>query len=77
MRVVTSFEISHIRLMLLYLDPGSGSLIIQIIIGALLAIGLTIRIFWSRIKAFFLRKKPDPESPNSGDTKTPEIDERN
>ena len=35
----------------MYLDPGSGSVIIQIIIGALLSIGVTVRLFWSRIKS--------------------------
>ena len=37
----------------LYLDPGSGSVILQIILASLLAIGVTLRVFWSRILAFF------------------------
>ena len=36
-----------------YLDPGTGSLIIQIILGIIFGIGLGIRIFWSKIKQFF------------------------
>ncbi len=40
-----------------YLDPGSGSMLIQIIIAALLGTGVAIRVFWKNIKAFFTGKK--------------------
>lgn len=33
-----------------YLDPGSGSVIIQAIIGALVGVGITLRVFWMKIK---------------------------
>ena len=33
-----------------YIDPGSGSVIIQIIIGGLVGIGITIKIYWHKIK---------------------------
>lgn len=36
-----------------YIDPGTGSLIIQILIGVLVALGATVKIFWNRIKNFF------------------------
>ena len=35
-----------------YLDPGTGSYILQIVIGSLLAAAFTIKAFWHRIKAF-------------------------
>ena len=35
----------------MYIDPGSGSVIVQIVIGALLSIGVAVRLFWSRIKS--------------------------
>lgn len=45
-----------------YLDPGSGSLFVQAIIGALAAAGLTIRIYWHRIlRALGLKKVPKPD----------------
>ncbi len=40
-----------------YLDPGSGSMLIQIFIAAVLGAGVAIRIFWKNIKAFFTRNK--------------------
>jgi hypothetical protein len=33
-----------------YLDPGSGSILIQLILAALLGLGVFIRSQWSRIK---------------------------
>lgn len=36
-----------------YLDPGSGSLLIQIAIAALLGLGVALRSSWGRIKRFF------------------------
>lgn len=43
-----------------YLDPGSGSFIIQIAIAVLLGLGVALRASWSRIKTF-LGAKPKPE----------------
>ena len=45
-----------------YLDPGSGSLVVQIIIGGILAALVAIRLYWSRIIGFFTGKKPAPTS---------------
>jgi len=33
-----------------YLDPGSASIFIQLIIGALFGVGITIKIYWVKIK---------------------------
>ena len=40
-----------------YIDPGSGSMIIQMIIGALVGVGITIKIYWYRLKEKFISKK--------------------
>ncbi len=47
---------------LLYLDPGSGSIIIQAILAALLGIGLTLRLFWGRIKTHFGGEESTPKT---------------
>jgi hypothetical protein len=44
-----------------YLDPGSGSFIIQILIAALLGLGVAFRASWGRIKGLFGRKKSEDE----------------
>jgi hypothetical protein len=36
-----------------YLDPGSGSFLIQLLIAALLGIGVAVRASWSKIKGWF------------------------
>ena len=33
-----------------YLDPGTGSFIIQILVASLLGIGFAVRIFWRQIR---------------------------
>ena len=32
-----------------YLDPGSGSFIFQALVGAFLAVALTVKVFWRKI----------------------------
>lgn len=36
-----------------YIDPGTGSLIIQILLAVLVGAGFAVKIFWTRIKSFF------------------------
>ena len=40
-----------------YLDPGSGSVLIQLLIAGLLGAAFIIKASWSKIKAFFSRSK--------------------
>ena len=39
-----------------YLDPGTGSLLIQLAIGALVGGWFVIKNYWIRIKAFFNKR---------------------
>ena len=43
---------------LIYIDPGSGSYILQMIIAAVLGISFFFKNFWLAIKTFFTGKKP-------------------
>ncbi|MFN2150257.1 MAG: hypothetical protein ACK2T5_01580 [Anaerolineales bacterium] len=45
----------------LYLDPGSGSFLIQLIIASALGAALVIKTSWSRIKKFFNRNASEVE----------------
>jgi hypothetical protein len=38
-----------------YLDPGSGSFLIQILIALAIGSAFAIRTFWGRIKNFFAK----------------------
>jgi hypothetical protein len=50
----------------LYLDPGSGSFIIQLLIAALLGASVAIRLYWTRIKGILPGKK-SPSEDNAED----------
>jgi hypothetical protein len=53
MFLLTNAILSGLGEELAYLDPGSGSFLIQILIAALLGIGVALRASWSKIKGFF------------------------
>ncbi|RPJ21830.1 MAG: hypothetical protein EHM33_25115 [Chloroflexi bacterium] len=45
-----------------YLDPGSGSFLIQLLIAALLGLGVAVRASWGKIKGWFgVKPKADDE----------------
>jgi len=39
-----------------YLDPGSGSVIIQFLIGGLAALAIMLKMYWFRIKEKLFKK---------------------
>ena len=43
---------------LAYLDPGTGSVILQAIIGAVIGALVMLKVYWHKVKAVFSRKKP-------------------
>jgi hypothetical protein len=52
---------------LLYLDPGSGSVIFQLLIAGLVGAGFIIRLYWKKITGIFNRQEPGDEEPASDD----------
>ncbi len=51
----------------LYLDPGSSSILIQLVVAALLGGGLFIRSQWKKIKKIFGKDTPETEEPNGNE----------
>lgn len=49
-----------------YIDPGTGSALIQGLVAAVAAIGVTLKLYWHRIIGFLGFKKSDDESLPSG-----------
>lgn len=47
---------------LLYIDPGSGSYLVQMIIAAILGGMFYIKTIWKRIKVFFSKNKDTSEN---------------
>jgi len=44
-------------MIILYLDPGSGSFLLQLLIAGLAGIGIAIGASWSKIKRLFKKGK--------------------
>lgn len=44
-----------------YLDPGAGSIILQVVIAAVVGVAATVRLYWTRISAFFSRRSKGPD----------------
>ena len=40
-----------------YLDPGSGSIILQMILAGLLGVGVVVKVFWKKIAGLFRHNK--------------------
>ena len=41
----------------MYLDPGTGSVVVQVLLAALLGMGVFIKLFWGKITSIFKRKR--------------------
>ena len=39
-----------------YIDPGTGSLVFQVLVGAVVGALVTAKLYWQRLKAFFVRR---------------------
>ncbi len=57
------------KVFLLYVDPGSGSYLIQAIIAAVLGGIFYFKSIWYRIKAFFSRSNDTAENDTSNNDK--------
>ena len=51
-----------------YLDPGSGSFLLQLAIAALLGLAVALRAYWGKIKSWFgIKPKPEEDDDDSED----------
>lgn len=46
-----------------YLDPGSGSFILQLILATLLGLGFVLKGYWSKVVSLFKRRSDEPQEP--------------
>ncbi len=53
---------AHLPKDTLYLDPGSGSFLLQLLAGALMGGLLAIKIYWRKIKTLFKKEDPSAKS---------------
>ena len=53
---------------LAYLDPGSGSFLLQLALAALLGLGVAVRASWGKIKGWFgIKPKPEEDDDDSNE----------
>ena len=50
---------------LAYIDPGSGSMILQLILGGLAAALVFLKMFWNRVLVFLRIRKPEDVEPRA------------
>jgi len=62
--LVLGINLSTMEVAFAYLDPGTGSMLIQGLIGAVAAAFVVGRLYWYKIKTFFARmlSNKQPES---------------
>ena len=44
-----------------YLEPGTGSILIQGLIGVIAITMSFLSIYWQKVKAFFVKEEPDKD----------------
>jgi len=45
-----------------YLDPGTGSMLLQVILGGVAAVGVAVKLYWHKLRVVFgMGKKEESE----------------
>jgi hypothetical protein len=56
---------------LLYIDPGSGSYLVQAIIAAVLGAMFYFKTIWWKVKSFFSKSKDEKSADDTGKNEAP------
>ena len=59
---------------LAYLDAGSASLFLQLVLGGFAALAVTAKLYWRRLLTFLHLRKPEDEAADAAET-TPGVAE--
>ncbi len=49
---------------LAYLDPGSGSMVLQVLLGGVAAVAVAAKLYWRRLTRFLRLRKDDIDGAN-------------
>jgi hypothetical protein len=44
-----------------YLDPGTGSMLVQLLVGGVAALAVTAKLYWHRILRILRLRRDEPE----------------
>ena len=58
------------RALFAYLDPGSGSMMLQVIAGGIAAAAVALKVYWRRLLVFLRIRKPEEEETASTPTES-------
>jgi hypothetical protein len=47
-----------------YIDPASGSMLLQIILGGVAAMAVALKMWWRRVLRFLHIRKPEDDEPS-------------
>jgi len=50
---------------LVYIDPGTGSIILQALVATVVGAAIAVKLFWHRLLKFFGLRKGTPSDPNA------------
>ncbi|OGG69222.1 hypothetical protein A3F27_01615 [Candidatus Kaiserbacteria bacterium RIFCSPHIGHO2_12_FULL_53_13] len=53
-----------------YIDPGTGSLIVQAVLATIFGASFAIKVYWNKLKSFLGFRSP--EQPKDGEKESPE-----
>jgi hypothetical protein len=45
-----------------YLDPGTGSMLVQLLVGGVAAVAVTAKFYWRRLLRLLRIRKAEPEA---------------
>jgi len=54
------FVTIHVDSAAAYLDPGTGSILLQGMLALIAGAAVTLRLYWTKVKTYFAHGKPDP-----------------
>jgi hypothetical protein len=58
-----------------YIDPGTGSMLLQGLIAAVAAAAIAIKLYWQKVKAFLFGRGEKARSPTDDGREGPEEDD--
>ena len=50
----------HVNSAAAYLDPGTGSIMLQSLLALLAGAAVTLKFYWAKVKSFFAHGKAEP-----------------
>src|SRR5215210_1038476 len=61
-------EENHMDPVLAYLDAGSASLFLQLLLGGFAAVAVTAKLYWGRLLTFLRIRKPEDDAPEGAES---------